>query len=223
MKSDQSCKRDLVIGIDTSDTHLGVTILQNDKLIFQGEEPRKKGNDRLFPLIHEMFQDKNLSWDRMKVIGVCVGPGNFNGIRVGVSAARGLSLSLGIPAIGVDKFTALALGYEDPLLIIVKSVKDNFFARMGTSGQPFVTTLNTLKLPATENLSVIGFDAEKIGAQFGLRSLTPKYNPSHSVAIISSSQSVQNHPPPKPFYVSPPRIDPSVGKLVNQMYPRQSN
>ncbi len=223
MKSDRSCKRDLVIGIDTSGTHLGVTILQNDKLILQGEETKKKGNDRLFPLIHEMFQDKDLSWNRMKVIGVCVGPGNFNGIRVGVSAARGLSLSLGIPAIGVDKFTALALGYEDPLLITVKSVKDNFFARLGASGQPFVTTLNTLKLPATENLSVIGFDAEKIGVKFGLRHLAPKYNPSHSVAIISSSQSAQNHPPPKPFYVSPPRIDPGHGKLVNQMNPRQSN
>ena len=215
MKYDQSCKRDLVIGIDTSDTHLGVTILQNDKLILQGEEPKKKGIDRLFPLIHEMFQDRNLSWDRMKVIGVCVGPGNFNGIRVGVSAARGLSLSLGIPAIGVDKFTALALGYEDPLLITVKSVKDNFFAQLGKSGQPFVATLNTLRLPATENLSVIGFDAEKIGAQFGLKYLTPKYNPSHSAAIISSSQSNQNHPPPKPFYVSSPRIDPNVRKLIN--------
>ena len=215
MKSDQSCKRDLVIGIDTSDTHLGVTILQNEKLVIQGEEPKKKGNHRLFPLIHEMFREKKLSWDRMKAIGVCVGPGNFNGIRVGVSAARGLSLSLGIPAIGVDKFTAVALGYEDPLLIMVKSVKDNFFARLGTSGQPFVTTLNTLKLPATENLSVIGFDAEKIGAQFGLKYLAPKYNPSHSVAIISSSQSDQNHPPPKPFYVSSPRIDPNVSKLIN--------
>ncbi len=223
MKSDRSCNRDLVIGIDTSGTHLGVTILQNDKLILQGEETKKKGNDRLFPLIHEMFQDKKLSWNRMKVIGVCVGPGNFNGMRVGVSAARGLSLSLGIPAIGVDKFTALALGYEDPLLITVKSVKDNFFARLGASGKPFVTTLNTLKLPATENLSVIGFDAEKIGVKFGLRHLAPKYNPSHSVAIISSSQSDQNHPPPKPFYVSPPRIDPGQIKLVNQMNPRQSN
>ena len=138
MKSDQSCKRDLVIGIDTSDTHLGVTILQNDKLILQSEEPKKKGNDRLFPLIHEMFQDKNLFWNRMKVIGVCVGPGNFNGIRVGVSAARGLSLSLGIPAIGVNKFTALALGYEDPLLTTVKSVKDNFFARLGQAANPLL-------------------------------------------------------------------------------------
>ena len=215
MKSDQSCKRDLVIGIDTSDTHLGVTILQNEKLIIQGKESKIKGKDRLFPLIHEMFQDNNLTWDRMKAIGVCIGPGNFNGIRVGVSAARGLSLSLGIPAIGVDKFTALALGYEDPLLVTVKSVKDNFFVRLGKSSQPFVATLTRLRLPATENLSVIGFDAEKIGAQFGLKYLTPKYSPSHSVAIISSGQSDQNHPPPKPFYVSSPRIDPNVSKLIN--------
>lgn len=223
MKSGQSCKRDLVIGIDTSDTHLGVTILQNGKLILQVKEPKKKGNDRLFPLIHEMFQDRNLSWDRMKVIGVCVGPGNFNGIRVGVSAARGLSLSLDIPAVGVDKFTALALGYGEPLLITIKSVKDNFFALMDTSSQPFVANLDTLSIPSTENLSVIGFDAEKISARFGLKCLTPKYTPSHSVAIISARQSNQNHPPPKPFYVSSPRIDTNVSKLISLEKAQWSN
>ena len=43
-----------------------------------------------------------------------VGPGNFTGIRISVSAARGLALGLGIPALGVSGFAARAHGQPLP-------------------------------------------------------------------------------------------------------------
>ena len=214
MKSDQSCNNDLIIGIDTSGTFLRVAIIHGNELLVQQDEPKQTGKDRLFPLIHEMFQAQNLTWDRMKAIGVCVGPGNFNGIRAGVSAARGLSLSLGIPAIGVTKFDAFALGHSQPLLVTVKSVKDKFFGRMGLTGQPFVSDINSLRLPAIENLAVVGFEAERISKQFDINCLTTKYNSAKAVAIISSNLAGKKNPPPKPYYVSSPRIDPNATKLA---------
>ena len=196
LKSDQSCKNDLIIGIDTSGAFVRVAILQGKELLIQKDEPKQTGVERLFPLIHEMFQAKNLSWDRMNAIGVCVGPGNFNGIRIGVSAARGLSLSLGIPAIGVTKFDAFALGHSDPLLVTVKSVKDKIFGRIGLTGQPFVSEINSLRLPTIENLAVVGFEAERISGQIGINSLKTKYNSAQAVAIISSNLAGEDNPPP---------------------------
>ncbi|MEM6409886.1 MAG: tRNA (adenosine(37)-N6)-threonylcarbamoyltransferase complex dimerization subunit type 1 TsaB, partial [Pseudomonadota bacterium] len=49
---------------------------------------------------------QGFGWSDLTRIGVGVGPGNFSGIRISVSAARGLALSLGIPAIGVSTFEA---------------------------------------------------------------------------------------------------------------------
>lgn len=215
MKSDQSCENDLIIGIDTSGAFVRVAILQGKELLVQKDEPKQTGVERLFPLIHEMFQAKNLSWNRMNAIGVCVGPGNFNGIRVGVSAARGLSLSLGIPAIGVTKFDAFALGHSEPLMVTVKSVKNKFFGRIGLTGQPFVADINSLRLPKIENLAVLGFEAESISKRLGINFLTPKYSSAHAIAMISSNQAGKHNTPPKPYYVSSPRVDPNATKLTS--------
>ena len=69
--------------------------------------------ERLFPLLEELLDEAQLTWQSLDAIGVGIGPGNFTGIRIAVSAARGLALASGIPAIGVSGFqiaAALASG-----------------------------------------------------------------------------------------------------------------
>jgi len=63
--------------------------------------------ERLIPLMLECLAEAGLTLKDLTAIAVGRGPGNFTGIRISVSAARGLSLSLGIPAIGVTGFEAL--------------------------------------------------------------------------------------------------------------------
>jgi len=53
--------------------------------------------ERLFPMIDETLQTAGLSLKDLDAISVATGPGNFTGVRICVSAARGLALSLGIP------------------------------------------------------------------------------------------------------------------------------
>lgn len=49
-------------------------------------------------------------WEAVDLIAVGLGPGTFTGLRVGISAARGLGLSRGLPARGVCTLDALAAG-----------------------------------------------------------------------------------------------------------------
>ncbi len=60
--------------------------------------------ERLFPMLHELQHEYGIRWTDIAAIGVGTGPGNFTGIRIGVAAARGLALSLGVPTVGVTAF-----------------------------------------------------------------------------------------------------------------------
>ncbi len=65
--------------------------------------------ERLMPLLEDVLAECGVAWRDLTALGVGVGPGNFTGIRIAVSAARGLALGLGIPAVGVSGCAARAL------------------------------------------------------------------------------------------------------------------
>jgi len=75
--------------------------------------------ERLMPMLEEMLAQAGHAWRDLAAIGVGTGPGNFTGIRIAVSAARGLSLALGVPAIGVSGFEILARIVEEPALLMI--------------------------------------------------------------------------------------------------------
>jgi len=52
-------------------------------------------------------------WEEVDLLAVGLGPGTFTGLRVGISTARGLALSLGLPARGVCTLDALARGIQE--------------------------------------------------------------------------------------------------------------
>jgi tRNA threonylcarbamoyladenosine biosynthesis protein TsaB len=52
-------------------------------------------------------------WDRVDLLAVGLGPGTFTGIRVGIATARGLAVSLGLPARGVCTLDVLGRGIQE--------------------------------------------------------------------------------------------------------------
>jgi len=68
----------------------------------------KSHAEHLMDTIAEALGEAGLSYPDLGRIAVSVGPGSFTGVRVGVSAARGLALALKIPAVGVSTLDALA-------------------------------------------------------------------------------------------------------------------
>ncbi len=97
----------LVLGFDTSAAHCAAALLRGDSVLAEALEPMTRGQaERLMPLLEEVLKAAGVTWAELDAVGVGVGPGNFTGIRIAVSAARGLALGLGVPAIGVDGFEA---------------------------------------------------------------------------------------------------------------------
>jgi tRNA threonylcarbamoyladenosine biosynthesis protein TsaB len=52
-------------------------------------------------------------WEKVNLVAVGLGPGTFTGLRVGISTARGLGVSLGLPVRGVCTLDALAAGIAE--------------------------------------------------------------------------------------------------------------
>ena len=99
----------LVLAFDTSAAHCAAALVRGPAVLAARHEPMDRGQaERLLPMLEELMAEAGTGWTALDGIGVVTGPGNFTGVRLAVAAARGLALGLGIPAVGVSIFEALA-------------------------------------------------------------------------------------------------------------------
>ena len=144
----------LGLGIDTTGSSCGVALWADDKLRYSLAKNMNRGYaEVLMPLVDQALLETGLTYKDIDVVGVATGPGSFTGLRVGLSAARGLSIGLNCNLHGVTTFYAAALACarkvtsNDPrnLWVILNSGRPNFFLqkfklRSGSledAGEPF--------------------------------------------------------------------------------------
>ncbi|WP_299138027.1 tRNA (adenosine(37)-N6)-threonylcarbamoyltransferase complex dimerization subunit type 1 TsaB [uncultured Tateyamaria sp.] len=97
----------LILGLDTSGPHCAAALIRGPEVLAaQGEDMARGQAERLMPLLEEALEAGGATWRDLSALAVGTGPGNFTGIRIGVSAARGLALGLAVPAYGVTGFEA---------------------------------------------------------------------------------------------------------------------
>lgn len=126
----------MILAFDTSDRHCIAALMDGDTITVKSEKMAKGQAERLFPLIEELLAEQGVAWSAITRIGVGIGPGNFTGVRIAVSAARGLALGLNIPAVGVSGFDIIRAGPMDNLgdgeradLAVVAGQRGIFYAQ----------------------------------------------------------------------------------------------
>lgn len=93
--------------------------------------------ERLMAIVDQAVSNAGIELGAVDRIAVTIGPGSFTGIRVGVAAARGFALSLGIPAIGVTTLEVLAqTAAQDCPVIAAMDAKrgETYFQLFGSTG-----------------------------------------------------------------------------------------
>jgi tRNA threonylcarbamoyladenosine biosynthesis protein TsaB len=101
----------LILAIDTALDACAAGILDTDagRLIAQESQAMKRGHaEALMPLIARVMQASGVAFASLDRIAVTTGPGSFTGLRVGLSAARGIALAANKPVVGVTTLTAFA-------------------------------------------------------------------------------------------------------------------
>ncbi len=66
--------------------------------------------ENLHPFIEKLFLQSNLKPTDLHAVAVSVGPGSYTGLRIGVSAAKGLCYALNIPLIAINTLQILSAG-----------------------------------------------------------------------------------------------------------------
>ena len=101
----------LILAIDTALDACAAAVLDTNaaKIIAQESLPMKRGHaEALMPLIARVMKDSGIAFASLDRIAATTGPGSFTGLRVGLSAARGIALAAGKPVVGLTTLTAYA-------------------------------------------------------------------------------------------------------------------
>lgn len=99
-----------ILNIETSTKNCSVSIAKDGKTIICNEiaEEGYSHAERLHVFIEKTLQQAAITFGDLSAIAVSQGPGSYTGLRIGVSASKGLCYALGIPLIAVDTLKVLA-------------------------------------------------------------------------------------------------------------------
>lgn len=207
----------LILAFDTSAAHCAAALLSGKRITACKVEEMAKGQaERLMPLLEEVLSDAGLDWSGIDAFGVGVGPGNFTGIRIAVSAARGLALATGKPSIGVSSFEALAEGTAGPVLASVGARAGASYLQLldlPFTSDPEIVDLDSIpRAMRREDVTCIGHAARDLARRIGARHASPRHTMIEGIARAAARKlaSGQPQPRPAPLYVraadaAPPR------------------
>jgi tRNA threonylcarbamoyladenosine biosynthesis protein TsaB len=104
-----------VLAIDTALAACSAAVLDTEHggILASDSLSMTRGHaEALMPLIYHVMQHAQMAFADLDRVAVTTGPGSFTGLRVGISAARGIALATDKPAVGVSTLTV----YAAPLL-----------------------------------------------------------------------------------------------------------
>jgi tRNA threonylcarbamoyladenosine biosynthesis protein TsaB len=103
-------KMALILNIETATKNCSVALSKEGKTIAIREIATQNFShaEKLHVFIEELFAETNLKLQDLDAIAVSQGPGSYTGLRIGVSAAKGLCYALSVPLIAVDTLELLA-------------------------------------------------------------------------------------------------------------------
>jgi tRNA threonylcarbamoyl adenosine modification protein YeaZ len=190
-----------ILAFDTSAAHCAVALYVGGEIVAEHIEPMTKGQaERLFPLCEEVLANAGITWADLDAIGVCVGPGNFTGVRVGVSAARGLALSLGKPSIGISRLEAMGLGCDGAATVLMDARRKRAYVQSFRDGVPQGDPVLTPTEDLDTTMSVIMAHDDPLGELF-LDRRAPKLSLPGAIIRLTLGKFDTDNPRPAPLYL----------------------
>lgn len=136
-----------ILAFDCAVSGQGVAVVRHGTVLVSRQEEGREQAARLLPAIGEVLAEVGVSRSAIDLIAVTIGPGSFTGVRVGLAAARGLAIGLGVPLAGIATTTVLRAqaGRSDRVVVAaIDSKLGDWFCMIDDQSAPFATTAEDL-------------------------------------------------------------------------------
>jgi tRNA threonylcarbamoyl adenosine modification protein YeaZ len=128
-----------LFAIDTTGAELSLALKTDNRILTFARELASPNDETLLPQAQRLLKRARQTWKDLDAVVVASGPGRFTGIRIGMSFAAVLAKRLGIPAVAVSRFEALAAKTHGKLVCaVLPGWRDEMFYqlfRRGLSGE----------------------------------------------------------------------------------------
>jgi tRNA threonylcarbamoyladenosine biosynthesis protein TsaB len=216
-----------VLAIDTALEGCSAAVLDTERggIIASQTIAMDRGHaEAVMPLIARVMDQGAVEFSELDRIAVTTGPGSFTGLRVGISAARGIALAAGKPAIGLSTLAGFAAPHiaEDDSSNVVAAVDarhDHVYLQVfGTNGRTLVapriaTMRDAVRAALTGPARVIGSGAQLIAAAWPKNVEPPLLVDQRGAPDINwiarlGAAATDGFGPPKPLYLRAPDAQP---------------
>lgn len=109
-----------VLVIDTCGASGSFALVQGAEVVAESSLPGRAASAQLLAQVRTMLDAAGWVLEDLEAVGVVSGPGSFTGVRVGLSAAKGLCEALGVPLAAVSRLEVLAetAGVADAVAVL---------------------------------------------------------------------------------------------------------
>lgn len=115
------------------------------KVEFERVDANCKHSEHVLPEVEKVLKRANLGVKDVDVLGVCVGPGSFTGIRIGVALVKGFGFSRDLPCVAFNSFEVIAEQYflnqkeADEVVVVLDGLGGFVFvSKLGRKGEVLV-------------------------------------------------------------------------------------
>ncbi len=115
----------LILALDSATPTAGVALAEDGRILYESFVNYKKTHsETLMPMIDQALRVCEKTLADCTAIAVTIGPGSFTGLRIGLAAAKALSLTTGIPIVGISTLELLAHNVSLPFPVLAASLLD---------------------------------------------------------------------------------------------------
>jgi len=216
-----------VLAIDTALEACAAAVLDTERgaiIAHESLEMVRGHAEALMPLIARVLDRAALRFATLDRIAVTTGPGSFTGLRVGISAARGIALAAGKPAVGLSTLAAYAaplIAADDtlPVVSVVDARHDHVYLQVfGPGGRTVVaprlaSLREALRVAASGAPRLVGTGAQMLAPIWPAAERPPTLVETRRAPNIDwvawlGAAAVESRSPPKPLYLRAPDAQP---------------
>jgi len=163
-----------ILHIETSTKNCSVSLSKKGKLV-SFKEINTGGfshAEMLHPLIQDILKETETSIKDLQAVSVSKGPGSYTGLRIGVSAAKGICFAQDIPLISIDSLTVLAhaVSVDEGLIVpmidarrmeVYTAVFDKYYNAIEAISAKIIDSASFNQFISTQKVVILGDGAEK--------------------------------------------------------------